>query len=81
MSTSNESNVAICQLESGAWETIPYTQDEIAGYIFAGMKAANALEKWGGANTARRRAQDFASVLMPENLLKLFGSAAGKTGC
>jgi hypothetical protein len=54
-------------------EHIPYTRDEIAGYIFAGMQQTKgAIEKWGGEELAMHTARGFADTLMFSGIRKKF---------
>ena len=72
MSDNNKVQNVTCQIVGDTWETIPCTQDEIEGYIFAGIKAVNALEKWRNEDAARQVARAFAAALMPIDLLRKY---------
>ena len=63
MSDYNEASGVIIS----ARQEIPYTRVEIEDYIFAGMKAMNALEKWGGEDDARRHARFLSICLFVPN--------------
>ncbi len=68
----NETNEAHRNYPEFGYEVITFTREEIEGYIFAGMKAMNAFEKWGGEDLARRTARGFAESLMPRAMRDKF---------
>ena len=67
----NKSNVLVHSAE-GHYSEIVFTEDEIATYIYEGMKVCNSIEKWGGDQQAKKTARNMARTQMPEAIRKCY---------
>jgi len=47
-----------------AVETIHWSRDEVAGYLYAGMLAKKAIKKWGGHQMAKYMAEKWAQLCL-----------------